>query len=455
MHPPTLLRSAIIGALCAAQGALAIEHPSDWPCFQGPLGNGTSPETGLLREWPPDGPPVVWRAKIGQGWGQPAIVGDSIVICWTENASGGEAVACFDAKDGSERWHMAYETPPYWQRNVGWAKGGVRATPCVSGASVFTLDPCGHLHCLDRATGRVVWAQDIYTRWSPSGEKGYSFSPLVVDGKLILWFGDGCYAMDDPDKKNLVICEALDPTTGKVLWTFHEPHRPGSQVGEGQTPAVTTVGGEPCVLVTANCQLKALRVSDGREVWKFECVRPDLRSTAPPTPLVVGRRIVNLPDCDMMHVVEFDRETPGATAKILWKKDHSTYNPIHQFRAHEGFLYGFTGAQPGDSDVAASGAHLALTCIDLATGDERWREPGFRTGTSHLLADGLLFVRCYQTLRLVEATPDGYRQRGEVHTHDVWKPTVNITDIVCPVLSRGHLYVRTPEELVCYDVAAH
>ena len=152
----------------------------------------------------------------------------------------------------------------------------------MSGGYVFTLGPGGHLHCLDRTNGRVVWVQDIYSRWSPSGEKGYSFSPLIVDGKLILWYGDGSHAMDDPDKKNQVACEALDPATGKVAWTFHEPHRATAQMGEGQTPAVTTVAGERCVLVTANCQLKALRVRDGREVWKFDCIRPELRGTRRP-----------------------------------------------------------------------------------------------------------------------------------------------------------------------------
>jgi outer membrane protein assembly factor BamB len=446
----------VLAARFAVHAVFGMEQAADWPAFQGPRGDGSSPETGLLRSWPQDGPPVVWRAKIGQGWGQPAVVGDSIYLSWSADLHGnGEVAACFAAKDGAERWRCAYETPPYWKRNIGWAKGGVRATPCVDGGRVFTLGPGGDLHGLDGATGRVLWAQDVYKRWSPSGEKGYCFSPLVVDGKLILWFGDSSYAMDDADKKLQLVCEALDPATGKVLWTFQEPHLATSQLGGGQTPAVTTIAGERCVLITANCQLKALRVSDGREVWKFDCIRPGLRSTTIPTPLVLGRRILNLPDNDFMHVVDFDRETPGATARIVWKKDQTTYTSIHQFREQGGFLYGFTGAQPGDSDVIASGAHLTLTCIDLATGDVRWREPGFRTGTSHLLADGLLFVRCYQTLRLVEATPEGYRQRGEVHTHDVWKPTVNLTDIVCPVLARGRLYVRTPEELVCYDVAAH
>ena len=448
-------RCLLLVCVLAIQGAFALDHASDWPCFQGPLGTGASPETGLLRTWPKDGPPLLWRAKIGQGWGQPAIVGDSVYLGWTADARGnGEAIACLDAKDGTERWHYAYETTPYWKRSIGWGKGGMRATPCVSGPYVFTLGAGGNLHCLETATGHVAWAQDLFTRWSSSGEKGYSFSPLLVDGRLILWYGDGTHAMDDPEKIDQVACEALDPGTGQIAWTFHETHRSSAQKGEGQTPAVTDIGGERCVLITANCQLKAIRVSDGREVWKFDCIRPELRGTTTPTPLVLGQRIVHVPDNDGMHVIEFDREKPSAEPKILWKKNEGTYTCIHQFREHSGFLLGMTGTQLGDSDSAASSSQLALTCIDLLTGDVRWKEPGFRSGTSHLLADGLLFVRSYQTLRLVEATPDGYHLLGEVHTHDVWKPTVNLTDIVCPVLAHGRLYVRTPEELLCYDVAA-
>jgi hypothetical protein len=58
----------------------------------------------------------------------------------------------------------------------------------------------------------------------------------------------------------------------------------------------------------------------------------------------------------------------------------------------------------------------------------------------------------HQKLRLVEATPAGYRVRGEVKTHDVWKPTLNLLDMVQPALSRGRLFIRTPDELICYRV---
>ena len=450
-------RSALfLGAWLAVRAAFAIEHAADWPSFQGPRGDGTSPETGLLRDWPKDGPPVAWRVPIGQGWGAPSVAGDDVVLAWSETKSGmSESVACLDARNGSERWRATWNTGPYWVRNIGWAPGGVRATPVITDKYVFAIGAVGHLHCLDRKNGAVVWARDMWRNWLPSGEKGYDFSPLVVDGKLILWLSDGASDATKENAPHESVCLALDPETGRELWTFREPHRESARMGEGQTPAVAEFAGEKCVVVTANCQLKALRVADGREVWKFDCIRPDARATTIPTPLVVGNLILDMADGDGNHVVEVDRTRPDFPTRMLWKKDQGLFTAIHQFRHRDGFVYGFLGHIEGESEKTASDSVLNLTCMELATGKILWSEAGFKTGVALIEADRLLFVRSYQTLRLIEATPAGFNCRGTVHTHDVWKPTRNLTDFVSPVLAHGRLYLRTPDELICYDIAAH
>lgn len=253
--------------------------------------------------------------------------------------------------------------------------------------------------------------------------------------------------------KRLVLCRALDTATGKLLWEFREPHIGTARCGEGQTPAVTEFGGDQCLLVTGNCDLKALRVADGKEVWKLRCIQTDRRGTTIPTPLVVRNRIVHLPDNDEAHVVEFNPRELRAEPKYLWKKNLDTYCAIHQFRHHQGYLYGFTGEIRGGDESAASESVLNLSCLDLISGQVMWSEPGFRNGVAITEADGLLFVRTYQTLRLVAATPEGYRVLGKVHTHDVTKPTLNLLDLVQPVLSRGRLLIRTPEKRIVYQVA--
>jgi hypothetical protein len=238
-----------------------------------------------------------------------------------------------------------------------------------------------------------------------------------------------------------------------VLWTVTEPHVYG-RCGEGQTPTLTRIGGKLCVLFGANCALIALAVNDGKPVWRFECVRRDGRGTTIPTPLVMGRLIVNVPDLDITHAVLFDPAHPEAPGKFAWKQDLNIFTGIHQFRPHGEFLYGFTGQLEGSSDQAASRSTMNLVCLESATGKVRWSEPGFRQGTAITEADGLLFVRSYQTLRLVDASPGGYRKLGEVKTHDNRQPTLNLVDMVMPVLSNGRLYVRTVDELICYTVAS-
>jgi hypothetical protein len=128
------------------------------------------------------------------------------------------------------------------------------------------------------------------------------------------------------------------------------------------------------------------------------------------------------------------------------------FTPIHQFRHQDEYLYGFIGKVEGSDEQAASDSVLKLVCVELATGKVLWEEPGFNTGVALTIADGLLFVRSYQALRLIEASPRGYTLLGTVKTHNVWKPTLNLIDFVQPVLSRGRLFIRTPAELICYDV---
>ncbi len=434
---------------------------SDWPQFQGPNGDGSSPETNLLREWPEGGPKILWRQKIKPGWSSPSVVGDDVYVCSTEAARGNaETVACLSATDGSVRWKQTYEVGPYYERNIGWAGGGFRSTPCVAGDRLITLGAIGHLRCYDRKTGKLTWQQNLWDEWNASGEKGYDFSPIFADGKLILWYGDATTRSNQsrPDgetegDKFLVLCRALDPATGKVLWEFSEPHRKESRLGEGQTPAIAHFGDDTCIVINANAQLKALRVSDGKQIWSFNCPEPRMRGTTVPTPLILANHIVNIPDADPTQVVDVDFSTPDFKAKTLWQRHIEIYMPIYQFRHHDGYLYGFAGEIRGSDEKVASDSKLILICLDLATGKLQWEQPGFQCGVAITRADGLLFVRSFQTLRLIEATPIGYKLLGQVKTHNVNKPTVNLLDFTQPILSHGKLFIRSPEELTCYHIA--
>ena len=64
-----MFRATVLLAALVVAGLASAARADDWPQFRGPERDGVSPEKGLLRSWPKDGPPRLWQAKdIGDGW---------------------------------------------------------------------------------------------------------------------------------------------------------------------------------------------------------------------------------------------------------------------------------------------------------------------------------------------------------------------------------------------------
>ena len=76
-----------------------------WPQFHGPKGDNISPETGLLKRWPANGPKLLWTSKgIGDGFGCPSIARGLIFV--SGNVNGKTTIAAMDL-DG----HIQWQTP--------------------------------------------------------------------------------------------------------------------------------------------------------------------------------------------------------------------------------------------------------------------------------------------------------------------------------------------------------
>ncbi len=60
------LCAALLAGLCTSfvwAPALEAAAPSEWPQFRGPARDGLSADKGLLKQWPEDGPQVVWKSE--------------------------------------------------------------------------------------------------------------------------------------------------------------------------------------------------------------------------------------------------------------------------------------------------------------------------------------------------------------------------------------------------------
>src|SRR5439155_7882927 len=81
---------------------------ADWPQHLGPTRDGHSPETGLARSWPKDGPVVAWKRDVGSGWSGVAVAGDRLMLF--HRVGDDEVVECLDPATGKGRWTGKYHT---------------------------------------------------------------------------------------------------------------------------------------------------------------------------------------------------------------------------------------------------------------------------------------------------------------------------------------------------------
>src|SRR5436305_11051036 len=99
-------RRLTLGFLVALLPLLALvrARADDWPQWRGPNRDGHSKETGLLKEWPKDGPKLIWQVKdLGSGYSTPSVAGGRIYVTANKGLDD-EFVKALAVKDGSPLW---------------------------------------------------------------------------------------------------------------------------------------------------------------------------------------------------------------------------------------------------------------------------------------------------------------------------------------------------------------
>jgi outer membrane protein assembly factor BamB len=451
---------------------------ADWPHWAGPKGDCTTDEKGLLQSWPKEGPPVLWRIPVGTGSNHPSVAGDDLCYGQLDDDSLHETFKCIDANTGKEKWHHSYEVPPVW--HVGWGELGVRATPTITDQYVYAIGTFGHGFCFERKTGKIVW-QHNFREESPyldgklrdNGNlewKGFNGSLRPIGDKIVMFYWQGgnppipAWAKTSVTDKMQVF--AYDARTGKVVWKFEEICKLGTRGPGLITGSVLplTFRKEACVLIHGNREWKILRLTDGTQVWHWECAGPmEAPAWASGSPRPLGDNLY-LDDLNgwQKALVRCDFTLDEPTPTVLWS-GHPVHEAITPPVIIDGYIYGFwidnrteaaaLGGRPGH-------ANFSLRCTELKTGRLMWSQGGFRMGLSLSAADGRIYLRSHQTLTLIEVNSRAYVERGRVEKVHVLKNTgprsqKGLLDWNMPVIAAGWMYIRTPTEIICNDVRDH
>ncbi len=473
----TLFASAVmvLGLLCAPVQATDKEKaPVDWPHWAGPKGDCTSDEKGLLKEWPKEGPKVLWRIPVSTGSNHPSVLGDDLCFGQLDEDSEHETIRCVDAGTGKEKWHYTYEVPPIYK--VGWGELGVRATPTITDKYIYAIGTFGHGFCFERQTGKIVWKHNFreespYFSLKDDGNlewKGFNGSLLPVGDKIVVFYWQGgepaipAWAKTEATNKMQIF--AYDTLTGKVVWKFEETCKPGTR-GPGLltgTGLPITFNKQECMVFHGNREWKILRLADGKQVWNWECCGPNEApawASGGLSPVGPNLYIDHL-DGWQKSLIECDFSQSNPKPKVIWsnKPIHEAITPMVLW---DGCIYGFWVDKREESwDIAAKPgkAGFSLRCTDLKTGNLLWSQPGFRMGLSMCAAEGRIYIRSHQTVTLIEANRKAYVEKGRIEkVHNVKNVGPNshrgLLDWNMPVIAGGRLYIRTPNEMICYDIA--
>ena len=149
---------ATVAAVALTFSAAPAAHADDWPQWQGPGRNSVSKETGLLKEWPKDGPPLAWAAKsLGGGDSAPSIAAGR--IHGMSNRGSDEVVWAISESDGKPLW--ATPLRPAVAQQFPQSKEGPGCTPTVDGDRLYVVGLGGDVSCVQATDGKVLWHRSM------------------------------------------------------------------------------------------------------------------------------------------------------------------------------------------------------------------------------------------------------------------------------------------------------
>ncbi|MBM3979467.1 MAG: polyvinylalcohol dehydrogenase [Planctomycetes bacterium] len=407
---------------CAVLTA-ASASAADWPQFRGPKRDGVSTETGLLTEWPKDGPKQVWRAtNLGLGYSTPAVANGVVYGLGTRETEDGkkkDGVWALKEADGAELWFTPIDDP----RNIN-QNNGPSGTPTVVGGKVYAVSSKGKLARLDAKTGKIEWQVDFVKDFSGSVPSwGYTESPLI----------DGDHVICTPGRKNTLV--ALEKETGKVVWKAEVPKGDGAHYS---SPIAVEVGGQKQYVQFVGGGIVSVGASDGAFLWRYD--GPANGTANCSTPIFHDGHVFGASSYGKGGGLAKIEKAGGKLAATEVYFEKRLQNHHGGLVLVDGFMYG-----------EASGK---LACINFKTGEIVWSAPGGSAGKGSVTyADGHLYHRNEggKLVLLVEANPKKYVEKGRFEQPD--RSTGRNSEAWAhPVVANGKLYLRDQDKLLCFNV---
>jgi hypothetical protein len=378
----------VIASLTAAVSLPNLAFADDvWNQWRGPnrdgkVGGSTWPDEiskGRLQK--------LWSVPLGPSYSGPIIVGDRIFVTETENKQN-EVVRALDRKTGKEiwstKWKGAMTVPFFAKSNGSW----IRSTPAYDDGKLYVAGMRDVLVCLDASDGKEIWKIDFPNQMQTKNpDFGFVCSPLVHKDHVYVQAGQG-------------FCK-IEKKTGKVVWRVLQDG--GGTFGSAfSSPYIATLYNQQQILVQTRNDLCGVDIESGKVFWKQTV--PNFRGMNILTPTVFKNSVFTSSYQKGSYLYEIKDVDNSYQSKLAWQSKSRGYmsSPI----IIDGHAY----------------LHLQnqiFTCIDLKTGQEKWKSKRFGKYAS-LVAQGkkILALTERGELLLIRANPEKFDLADKVKVSD-------------------------------------
>ena len=395
-----------------------VQKNSQW---RGENRDGVYNEKGLLKEWPADGPQLLWKfERLGEGHTSVAIANDKVYATGMQ-----DSILMLYVFDTTGKLLTEKEVGKEW--NTNW--NGTRSSVCINDGKLYIFNALGTLFCLDETTLNEIWKKDLLTEFDGRNLMfGMTENPLIVGDKIFMTPGG--------EKHNMV---ALNKNTGDLIWSSPGTGLPSSYgsplyIGDQSIPMVVawTASKVEKADKSYDNELIAINAETGELLWSQ--ILPSQNDINPNTPLYIDGMILSVTGYRggaWLHRLK----DGGKTAELVWYNSQMDNQMGGVIKVND-YVYGMGHQNTG------------FYCIDWKTGETKYRASEIAKGIT-IFADGMLY--CYNEAKgemcLVKPNPEKFEMvssfKVTLGTNQHWAH---------PVIYDGVLYLRHGDTLMAYGL---
>ena len=365
----------------------------------------------IRTSWGNEEPKKLWSLNIGSGFSSVVDIGEKSFCQGYKE--GKNTLFCVESTTGKILWTHEYPCA-LAAKNF---RGGSRCTPSVYENVIYLPSHEGDLYALNVDSGKIIWSNNLVRNFGGVRPTwGFSGSPLLIEGKVILQTGS---------PQGSVV--ALDAKSGKLIW------RAGARQAGYASPVLRVDSRE--IMIFNQYGLSMHDLDSGRETKSYQ--RKTRFGINAAQPLDLGDKVLLTSGYGKGSALV---DVRGSQIRELWVLDSISCHISSPIQIG-GYVYGIHG------QIGTRSSYATLFCLDVNSARKIWEVRGLGLGS--LVAVGDILVILTEGGELILGKSDG-RKFAELANFQVLSGKDNW---IQPTYYKGRMHCRSSAgEWVCLQM---